>query len=360
MARRKNTYIFAPDPVRRKNSGCLALLFAIAAAAVLLIFLSNEALNRKVLLVTEKIPVMSLDKAYEGFSVLHISDLHGEDVGTDEATWRSLLHGKRFDAVVLTGDMVGKAGNYAPLVSLIHSLRTIKAEIPIYFVAGDSDPPAIVSTYRGTSEVYADWITAAQRAGATYLDVPTSQQTGKSLVWFVPEYLYNIDVAGSAASLLHQKEDMEARGVQYEAEGGASYRALLARLDAMQRAAEAVKGITAKDLQIAVTHVPLEVEYVRNALEWATSDSIFSVRQIQLVLAGHYTGGQWRFLGLGPVYVPDRGWFPGDPGIVGFQRINSINQYITAGLGASPFYAMPGRLFNAPSAALLSFTARIQ
>ena len=360
MARKSNAYIFAPTAKRRKGPGCLLFFLVTVVAAVVLSLIGNATLNRKMLLASEKIPVMALDKAFESFSVLHVSDLHAADIGTDANAWRELLYGKRVDAIVLTGDMVGRSGNYEPMIGLIHALKAAKAASPIYFVAGDDDPTPLISAYRGTPEVYADWVLAAQEAGAVYLDAPVSQPMGKGTVWFVPEYLYSVDAAGMASSLSHQKGEMETKGVQYEAEGGANYRVLLARLSAMERSAEAIKTIKDQDLQIAVTHVPLEVDYVRMALEWAPQDIPFSVRRISLVMAGHYTGGQWRFFGLGPVYVPEVGWFPGDTSLVGLQRINSLNQYVTAGLGASSFYPMPGRLFNPPSVALLTFTARIQ
>jgi predicted MPP superfamily phosphohydrolase len=360
MARRKTNYIFAPEPKRRKGPGCLILVLSLILGILVLSLLGNDAINRKTSLQTAKVPIMGLDKAYESFSVLHLSDLHGTTIGTDLETWRGLLYAKRFDAVVLSGDMVGKSGDYVPMLTLIQTLRTLKADLPIYFVAGDEDPAPLLSDYRGTPEVYADWVLAAQGAGAIYLDAPVSQPVGKLNVWFVPEYLYSVDVEGMAGTLANQKTDMEARGVPYEQEGGASYRALLARLDAMDRAAAAIKAMTESDMQIAVSHVPLKVDYVRTALEWAAQEQTFTIRNVDLVMAGHYVGGQWRFLGLGPIYVPDLGWFPGDDGVLGLQRINSVNQYITAGIGASSFYPMPGRLFNSPSAALLSFTARIE
>ena len=104
----------------------------------------------------------------------------------------------------------------------------------------------------------------------------------------------------------------------------------------------------------------LLADYVREMVEWADQQAVFSFRRLSLVLAGHFCGGQWRLPALGPLYVPEKGWFPGDAGVVGMQRVNSINQYIGAGLEASDFYPMPGRLFNTPNVALLSYTARIE
>ena len=58
--------------------------------------------------------------------------------------------------------------------------------------------------------------------------------------------------------------------------------------------------------------------------------------------------------------VPDIGWLPPDDGLMGMQRVNSINQYISGGLGASEAHPLKGRLFNSPSITLLKFTATIQ
>ena len=360
MARRKNNYIFAPDHRRSRGPGCLVLTLALVLAVVVLSLLANTSMNRSIKLETAKVPVMSLDQAFENFTILHISDLHGDALGKDADAWRSLLYGKGFSAVVLTGDMVGKAGDVEPMLALIQSIRQVNSTAPIYFVAGDDDPDPVTISYRGTPEVLAGWVKAAQEAGAIYLDAPQSQQVGKRTVWFVPEYVYSMDPAGMAASLTRQKEEMEGLGKQYEADGGASYRALCYRLDTMNRCVEAIKAMTDKDLQIAVTHVPLEADYIRTAVEWANQTAVFNFRNVSLVMAGHYVAGQWRLPGVGPVYVPEEGWFPGDENLVGMQRINSINQYISGGLGASSFYPMPGRLLNSPSVALLSLTAKIQ
>ncbi|MCL1854901.1 MAG: hypothetical protein FWF86_04130 [Clostridia bacterium] len=338
----------------------MILLAAALLAVFVLVLLSNISMNRRLEVTAVKVPAMALDRSFENLTVLHISDLHADPMGHDMNIWRTALYGKGYSAAVLTGDMVGKTGDYQPLVSLINILRQINAAAPIYFIAGDDDPPPVISAYRGTPEVLADWVLAAQGAGALYLDAPMSQQSDKRTVWFVPEVLYSMDVAGMAESLARQKADMETLGKQYEADGGASYRALCNRLDAMERSADAIKAMTPQDLQIAVSHAPLDVEYVRMAVEWAEPKAVFGFRSVALVLAGHFVAGQWRLPGIGPVYVPETGWFPGDEGIVGMQRINSVNQYTSGGVGASSFYPMPGRLFNAPSAALLSFTARIE
>jgi uncharacterized protein len=360
MRRKKNAYIFVPEKKKRGGPGCLILVFSVLFAAVVLGLLTNAAMNRKTELLTEKVRVMSLDKKLENFAVLHISDLHGDERGLNADMWRSLLYGKSFSAVVMTGDMVGASGDYTPLVALIKTLRQIRADVPVYFIAGDEDPAPVLSALHGNPDVLADWVQAAVEAGGTYLDRPVSQSVGKLTAWFTPALLYSDDVSGMVSNLTRQKEQMESAGKQYEAEGGAAYRALCYRLEAYTASAEAMKIMTKDDLQIGLTHVPLTMSYVREMIEWSDETAAFSFRRLSLVLAGHYCGGQWRLDALGPLYVPEKGWFPGDTGVVGMQRINSIDQYVSGGLAASDFYPMPGRLFNTPSVTLLTYTAQIE
>lgn len=358
MARRNND-IFAPQRERRGILWTIIFLMTVSALAAVGLFM-NQAANQRVTLETVRVPVMGLDKTYEGFSILHLSDLHASEVGSDPALWRELLFGKTYHAVVLTGDMVGADGNDEPLLSLIHALQQAKQDVPIYFIAGDEDPEPVITTSQGTPEALAEWVRAAQKAGAIYLDAPVAQAVGKQTVWFVPQYLYDMDPGSMIASLTSQIADMEASGQQYDAAGSAVYRALRYRLDATQRTQEALRLMEEDDLQIAVNHAPLETSYIRTSLEWADQTQVFNFRQIDLLLCGDLCGGQWRLPGVGPVYLPERGFFPGDEGVTGLQRVNSINQYISAGLGAGRYNPLPGRLMNPPAASLLKFTGTIQ
>ena len=358
MARRSND-IFAPPREKRGFGWVILMVLALAALIAAGLFM-NKAANQRVSLNTEKVAVMGLDKAYEGFSVLHLSDLHASDVGSDPALWRDLLYGKSFHAIVLSGDMVGATGNDEPMLSLIHALQQVKADVPIYFISGDEDPAPVISTAHGAPDALADWVRAAQKKGAIYLDAPVAQKVGKRTVWFVPQYLYDMDTQTMIDSLNGQIADMEKNGRQYTAEGSAVYRALQYRLDAMLRTQEAVKTMTDADLQIAVNHSPLEAGYIRSSLEWADKQQVFSFRQIDLLLCGDLCGGYWRLPGAGPVYIPERGFFPGDDNVMGMHRINSINQYISPGLGAGEANWLPGRLINPPGATLLKFTGTIR
>lgn len=360
MGRRNNGYIFVEKKKKGPGLGCLVLILLLIASIAAVCVLINAGFNRRITLETASVNVMSLDKAYEGFTILHISDLHASPLGSDFNLWKDLLNGKSYKAVVITGDMVGKSGEYEPFLSLIHILKQINADAPIYFIAGDEDPTPVLTTNRGTPEVLAKWVLAAEKEGAIYLDRPMLMELGKKKVWFTPQYLYDVDAEGMLNTLYNQKADMEAQGMQYDSVGGATYRALVYRIEIMERMVITMREMTNDDLQIAVNHAPLDTDYIRESLQWAEEVHPFSFRNISLLLCGDLCGGGWRLPGGKALYTEAKGWLPDDEGLVGMQRINSLNQYISPGLGAPTEQLLPGRVFNPPAVTLVKFTAKLE
>jgi hypothetical protein len=83
------------------------------------------------------------------------------------------------------------------------------------------------------------------------------------------------------------------------------------------------------------------------------------MRYTGLILAGHYNGGQWRLPLVGPVYVPELGWFPEDNQVQGLSYLEGIPQYVSPGLGSDPHYEyQPGRVFNPPVMTRIVLTRR--
>ena len=102
MGKRKSDYIFAPEKQKTGRGGCLLTMLGMLLAVILAALLLNQAVNSHVALLEERVSVMGMDKTFEGFTVLHISDLHAGPVGSDMELWQSLLKGKAFQAVVMT------------------------------------------------------------------------------------------------------------------------------------------------------------------------------------------------------------------------------------------------------------------
>lgn len=71
-----------------------------------------------------------------------------------------------------------------------------------------------------------------------------------------------------------------------------------------------------------------------------------------LILVGHYHGGQVRIPGYGAIFIPNidgQRWFPTQSDVMGLQEFDGYTQSITAGLGASSSLKwFQKRWFNPP------------
>ena len=87
----------------------------------------------------------SLPQAFEGFSILHLSDLHCDMSARAMARLASLLPDLRYDICVLTGDFRG--ATYGPFEVALATIAALRAKIgsPIYGVLGNHDSARMVS-----------------------------------------------------------------------------------------------------------------------------------------------------------------------------------------------------------------------
>lgn len=351
--RRRNQYIFAGERPRSRGKSFLLGVGAVLLTVLLAVVITNFTLNHQVQLKTVSITVQDLPEELENWSILHLSDLHGQEIGSGQSAIRKALEGINYSCVVMTGDMVGPEGHVQPLLDVISLLAEDK---PKFLIVGDEDPSIYASTAQDSLSVYTPWAQAVMEAGVTLVDEPTSVQRGKSTLWIIPEYLYGLDLdslqeayrqqlaALADFDILTPDQSAQKRLAEYH----------LARVDRIRTAMDA---ITKNDVQIALTHAPLSRDYANTMLQWQGKNQVFSLRNADVVLAGHYTGGQWRFPWGGALYAPDYGWFPEDSAILGLDYLSGVPQYISAGLSASGIYPLqPFRLFNQPEIAYITLT----
>lgn len=357
VRRRKSQYIFAPENHHASGRSvfvwiCIFLFLAVAAVVTL-----NFAVGHQVVLEKQTITVQNLPDDLENWTILHFSDLHGREMGDQQAAIRQAIKSQAYSSVVFTGDMIGKDGDVQPFLDLV---ALLPENTPKFYVPGDSDPDFLDDTAHGSLSVYADWAVRLQDAGVTILDEPICITRNKSNIYFVPEYLYSLDLNGMEMAYQNRLDELNG-SVILTPDEAALKRVCQYQLERIERIRTAKKTMTEKDIQIALTHTPLTRDYVSTTMNWKGKDEVFSLRHVSLVLAGHYCGGQWRIPGKGALYVPDYGFFPSDQLIVGLDYLSGLPQYISAGLAASDYYPwMPGRVFNSPTVTLIALTAHMQ
>ena len=322
----------------------IALFFFFLIFVLLLV---NFAANRFVHVSRITVPVTGLTEAFDGYTLLHISDLKGASFGSSQGLLRFALRQSDFDAVVFTGDMLSRHDNAQPFYRLIECLRTLNPDAPIYFIAGDDDPDIVSTEYFSGGSAFAPWVLGAQQRGAQLLAAPQAITRGEQSVWLM---------AGSHLSL-----DMDTMRSQFELQ-------YLKALDThddnaielaghnlswLTQTQDARKAITPQDAVITLTHTP------------PTDDMLSSevYRGVDLVLCGHALGGLIRLPLLGPVFIPspslpNYGLFPGSDVQYGLTRTGGIRLYVSPGLGSvnedyPPFFF---RLFNPPTVTLISLT----
>jgi predicted MPP superfamily phosphohydrolase len=114
------------------------------------------------------------------------------------------------------------------------------------------------------------------------------------------------------------------------------------------------------ELLIALNHYPVPDQRI----DMLREDANYNLRDFDLVLAGHYHGGQFRLPFLGAIFVPEpfyerNGLFPPQNRVKGLWEYKGMKQYVSTGLGSSdtlPF--MKFRLFNTPEVNVLIFKGK--
>ena len=90
-------------------------------------------------IVEHDLPIVGLDAAFDGMTLLHLSDLHVDINDTFVPALIERLRSVDYDVCVLTGDY--RAKTYGPIDAAIHGMRRIRAVLkdPIYGVFGNHD-----------------------------------------------------------------------------------------------------------------------------------------------------------------------------------------------------------------------------
>ena len=355
MARRQQ-YIFSDEP--RHGKGLLIGFLVVLLIVLAGLFTANLAMTHTVSYTREYVTIANLPTDLDNFTILHLSDLNGAALGDKQSAVKKAIGSRSsYGAVVLTGNMVGEAGDVQPLLDLLSQLPY---GTPVLLLPGDGDPAVYATTAHASLSAYADWLQPLFDAGVILLDEPHAITTGKATIWFTPENLYTMDTLSTEKAWQNQIDVLSAQVEPLTIDQAALLRTAEYQVERMQRIREKIASIKDKDVQVVVSHMPMTRESVSEARALSTSKT-FSMGHVSLALCGGYCAGQWRIPGIGAVYVPELGFFPEDVAITGMSYLGGLWQHTSPGLGASPDYPwfMPMRLFNSPGATMLVLTATV-
>ena len=354
------------DPIfyvekHRSFRGLIILLLILFILSVSLV-LVNAFINRQVQTAELSVTIPSLPSSLQGFRILHLSDLHGAIFGEGQEGISAAIKNLRYDIVVLSGDMIGEDGNFDGLMGI---LDIIDGKVPVFLIAGDEDPAPILSTAHLSNQVKAEYVLAAEKRGAVYLDAPYQLTVGKSILWLCPENVYSTDIASTEHNMRYNLDLLE-KSPETD-DNAAAKRALEYWLDRLARTSKALEAMKSTDIKICVTHIPYTSSNISDLLYEEGRDLRNNATPVSLVLAGHYNAGQCCIPGLGPVYLPgDLGfypesrWFPGTKGLSGLVTFRGVTQHISPGLGSASIYSpFSWRFFNSPTVTLLTLTSKL-
>ena len=339
--------------------------------ALLIVLIFVVLNNRTVGVERESIVVTGLSDDFKGYNILIVSDLNAKNFGENQSTITRLLSSETYSLVLMLGDMVGPDGDTEPFYDLIDLF--VDARKTVYFIAGDSDPSPLRDTPREAGEgltwrqmVLSDWVLGAIDHGATYLDCPMSITRGSSRLWLVPDTFLNLNVGDS----LNEYKDAYAQEQEAYLIGVDVAKDTLPltyyRRNLLDKTRDnIINSVSVNDLIIMLSHeVPSDSQLTvaQGAKTDAQKKNFFPAPDI--VLAGHYCGGEWKLPLLGTLYVdssilPRYGWFPDEKYVQGQRSLGGTTIYTTQGLGNNAETILRGRLNNPPRMTIVTLTGEL-
>ncbi|MEQ8201168.1 MAG: metallophosphoesterase [Syntrophomonadaceae bacterium] len=297
-------------------------------AVVIAILAYNFYDNNRIIVKEESVSIPNLPASFEGFTILQISDLHGKSFGPGQASLTARINSLDYDLLALTGDMETPAESFEPFIALLDGIQD---KTNLIYVNGNFD-----LAYNSLSGDVTATGRELEEHGCILLNHPYPLVRDGATLWLINEMARHFDFESpDEFSSHHSLENQEA------------YAEYFNELTAI--CAQNKKG-GAKT--IAITHIP----YNPDELEKASS-SKSDVFRYDLIIAGHYHGGQIRIPCYGAFYIPTDGspganWLPEQKYVSGLVQFNGIQQYVSRGLGSSKMF--PLRLFNTPEINLIT------
>lgn len=309
----------------------------IAVLLIVCVVLYNVYDNNRVTVVRQEVEINNLPDSFDGFTILQITDLHGKRFGQNQEHLASKINRYEYDMIAITGDMIDgyDESGTKPFYELLDRIKNKKN----MFYTGGEDLVAWDQRRTGEKTQYGKEL---EDKGVTLLDQVHPIEKGKEKIWIAP--FQSVSLIDSFLKKARENMQTEKNPEKLEA-----YKL---QENYMSRLKEGLETLKPSDTVIVLDHYP-----------YATDDPSNIPREISyydLVVAGHYHGGQFRIPFYGALCIPDptssrKGLFPAQEDVSGLKDWGVFKQYISKGLGASgTIPLLQFRLFNTPEINLIT------
>ena len=275
---------------RGRSSRLILSISAVATAiATLTVFLYSQ--NNWLQLTRIPVELSQLPPAFDGYRIIHLSDLHGKGFGKEQQRLLKLVAAERPDLIVFTGDLTD-SGTADEQKRSLQLMRGLVALAPVYLITGNHD-----QTVGGFEPLQSD----LEKAGVIVL---------RNEAVLLPR--------GGDVIRLSGIDDP-----QFDAYVGS-------KTSVRENMAEVLQEVPPARFNLLLAHRPeLIAEYANAGYD--------------LVLAGHAHGGQVRLPFIGGLVAPGQGFNPRYT--AGAYAEFGTTMIVSRGLGNS---IIPQRLFNRP------------
>jgi len=300
--------------------------------------------NKRFKIVEESIAVPGLPVSFNGFKILQISDLHGKYFGEKQADLIEVINQIDYDMIAFTGDMSNNQNRDVSIQSnqaILDLIDGVKNKDAMFWIDGNWGPFAmntICDIFSGSITPIGESI---QARGVILLTHPMFLTRDEDHIWITPVlsepsfecYKNRLAVQNANNKSIEEQSLEQAIAFYQEFKGNG-------------------------EIKILLNHYPLHTDSSN-----PESDYLMHL-DYDLILSGHYHGGQIRLPLIGAIFVPSNqlginnsGLFPNQKDVKGLTAYGPIPQYISAGLGSSKIIPLLNfRLFNTPEINLITLT----
>lgn len=273
----------------------MGLLILVAAFSIWVYWGNTSIQTTQIHIKNERVPA-----SFNGFRIVHVSDLHNAEFGADQSRLLGLVKAASPDLIAITGDLIDS--RHTDVDKAMDFITGAVQIAPVYYVTGN---------HEARTKEYASLEVRMSEAKVFILkDEGIAVESGGESIRLLgvedPSFTIEGDRLGENAAIIDSKlKNMLSESGEYT---------------------------------ILLSHRPELFE-------------VYAANSIDLVFSGHAHGGQVRLPFVGGLFVPDQGVFPQYS--EGVYEKDQTKMVVSRGLGNSIF---PVRINNRPELVVITLS----